>query len=149
MRDIAVIVFLLGCIALALRTPWHGVIALSVFGYLNPHTYAWGFSRTLPSYTILFVAVAISFLINGKDRQPLPRDWRIPTFYLLWGWFLVTTLDAVVPAVAWPKLIEVSKIYLPLVFTLLLIDDRHKLLYLIIAIALSFALVAVKGGIFA
>jgi putative inorganic carbon (hco3(-)) transporter len=149
MRDIAVIILLLGSIALALRTPWHGVLALSMFGYLNPHTYAWGFSRTLPSYTILFIAVALSFLMHGKDRQPLPRDWRIPTFYLLWGWFLITTFDAVVPAVAWPKLIEVSKIYLPLIFTLLLINDRNKLYYLIIAIAASFAVVAVKGGIFA
>jgi putative inorganic carbon (hco3(-)) transporter len=149
MRDIAIILFLLGCIALAFRTPWLGVIGLAVFGYLNPHTYAWGFSRTLPVYLTLFLVVALSYLTKGKDSQPIPRDWRIPAFYGLWVYFLLTTLDAVVPAAAWPKLIEVSKIYLPLIFTLLLINNRQKLYYLIITIAACFGLVAVKGGIFA
>jgi probable O-glycosylation ligase (exosortase A-associated) len=139
----------LGSIALALRKPWLGVLGLAVFGYLNPHRFAWGFSTTLPVYLSLFMAVAISFLIQAKEAQPIPKDWRVPTFYLLWGYFLLTTMDAVVPAAAWPKLIETSKIYLPLIFTLLLITDRQKLFYLVITIASSFALIAVKGGIFA
>jgi len=149
MRDIAVLILLMGTVVLAFRAPWYGVLALAVFGYLNPHTYAWGFSTTLPVYQVLFIAVAVSFLINGKDRQPIPRDWRIPIFYLLWIWFVVTTLDAINPATAMPMLIKVSKIYLPLIFTLLLINTREKLFYLIIAIAASFGLIAVKGGIFA
>jgi hypothetical protein len=81
MRDIAVMLMLLGSIALALRRPWLGVLALAVFGYMNPHRYAWGFSTEFPVYTVLFVAVAISFLINGRDRQPIPNDWRVATFY--------------------------------------------------------------------
>jgi len=149
MRDIAVLILLMGAVVLAFRAPWYGVLALAVFGYLNPHTYAWGFSTTLPVYQVLFIAVAVSFLVNGKDRQPIPRDWRIPVFYLLWFYFVVTTLDAINPATAMPMLIKVSKIYLPLIFTLLLINTREKLYYLIIAIAVSFGLIAVKGGIFA
>ncbi len=149
MRDIAVMLMLLGSIALALRRPWLGVLALAVFGYMNPHRYAWGFSTEFPVYTVLFVAVAISFLINGRDRQPIPNDWRVATFYLLWAWFGVTTLDAINPAAALPMLEKVSKIYLPLILTLLLINTREKLFYLVAAIAASFGLIAVKGGIFA
>lgn len=149
MRDIAVVILALGGILLALRAPWHGVLVLAFFGYMNPHTYAWGFSRTLPIYLVLFIVVAISYFINRKDKQPIPNDWRIPTFYLLWFWFFVTTLDAINIAAAWPKLEEVSKIYLPLIFTLLLINTRQKLFYLIAVIAGSFGLIAVKGGIFA
>jgi probable O-glycosylation ligase (exosortase A-associated) len=149
MRDIAVIAFLIGCIVFAFRAPWLGVLGLAVFSYLGPHTYAWGFSTTFPSYLVLFLAVTISFLLTGKDRQPLPRDWRVAVFYLLWFHLFITTLDAVLPALAWPKLIETSKIYLPLIFTLLLINSRQKLFYLIATIAGSFGLIAVKGGIFA
>jgi probable O-glycosylation ligase (exosortase A-associated) len=149
MRDIVVMLMLLGAIALALRRPWLGVLALAVFGYMNPHRYAWGFSTEFPVYTVLFVAVAIAFLINGKDRQPIPSDWRVPTFYLLWAWFGVTTLDAINTSAAVPMLEKVSKIYLPLIFTLLLINTREKLFYLVGAIAVSFGLIAVKGGFFA
>ena len=53
------------------------------------------------------------------------------------------------PRAAWPKLIEVSKIYLPFILTLMLIDTREKLYYLIITIAGSIGLIAVKGGIWA
>ncbi len=135
MRDIAVLMMLFGGIALAFRAPWLGVLALAVFGYLNPHRYAWGFSTTLPVYTALFLAVGLSFIFNKEDSQRVPRDWRIPVFYLFWAYLVVTTIDAIAPTVAWPKLIETSKIYLPLFFTLVLINSREKLRYLIITIA--------------
>ena len=148
MRDIAVFAFLVGCIGATIWRPWLGVLSLAVFSYLNPHTYAWGFIRYYPVYQILVLVVLIATLAT-KDRQPIPRDWRIYVFYILWFYFLLTTLNAMVPGAAWPKLIEVSKIYLPLVLTLLLIDTREKLYYLLITIAGSFGLIAVKGGIWA
>ncbi len=148
MRDIAVLAFLIGCIGVTLWRPWLGVLCLAVFSYLNPHTYAWGFITTFPVYQIL-VIFAFLALLTAKDRQPIPKDWRIYAFYMLWFYFLLTTLNALVPWAAWPKLIEVSKIYVPLILTLLLINTREKLYYLIITIAGSFGLVAVKGGIWA
>jgi probable O-glycosylation ligase (exosortase A-associated) len=149
MRDIAVLLFLVACISLIIRVPWTGVLVMAVFSYLSPHRYAWGFMSEFPVYLIAFLGFLFVFLIKGhKDRQPLPRDWRIPAFFMLWAWFLVTTIDALSPS-AWVKLEEVSKIYLPLIFTLWLINSRKKLLYLNIAIAVSFGLIAVKGGVWA
>jgi len=148
MRDIAVFAFLVGCIGITLWRPWLGVLCLAVFSYLNPHKYAWGFTTTFPVYLVMFIVAFFAMLISS-DRQAIPRDWRIKVFYALWFYFLLTTLTALVPWAAWPKLIEVSKIYLPLILTLLLINTREKLYYLIITITVSFGLVAVKGGIWA
>ncbi len=148
MRDIAVIIILFACIVYAWKSAWYGVLGLAVFSYLNPHTYAWGFSRTLPCYQILLMVVLVSFL-KEKSKQRFPNDWRVISFYFLWFFFLLTTLNALVPDAAWEKLIEVSKIYAPFIFTLLLINSRKKLYYLIITIAVSFGIVAVKGGIWA
>jgi probable O-glycosylation ligase (exosortase A-associated) len=148
MRDIAVFAFLLGCIGATLWRPWLGVLCLSVFSYLNPHVYAFGFIRSFPVYQVLFI-VAFFAMLKSEDRQAIPKDWRVYVFYMLWFYFLLTTLNAMVPSAAWPKLIEVSKIYLPLILTLLLIDTREKLYYLIITIAGSIGLIAVKGGIWA
>ncbi len=148
MRDILVVIMLFTAVVYAWKSAWLGVLGLAVFSYLNPHTFAWGFSRTLPCYQILLIVVFVSFL-KDKDRQPLPNDWRVKVFYILWFYFLITTLNALVPEFAWPKLIEVSKIYVPFILTLLVINTRKKLYYLIITIAVSIGIIAFKGGIFA
>ena len=150
MRDIAVFIILIAAIALTLKRAWIGVLVLAVYSYLNPHAYAWGISKTFPHYQVLVIlAFFMLFTSSKEDRQPLPSDWRIPTFYILWFYFLLTTINAVVPWAAWPKLLEVSKIYLPFLLTLLLINSRAKLFYLIATITASFALIGVKGGIWA
>jgi probable O-glycosylation ligase (exosortase A-associated) len=150
MRDIAVIIMLVAGIMAAFRAPWLGVLALAVFTYLYPQGFAWGFAHSLPVYQILFIAFLLAFLSKGvQQRQPLPKDWRVPLFFFLWAYYLVTTMDAIFPTAAWAKFVEMAKIYLPLVFTLWLIDSREKLFYLIAAIAGSIALIAVKGGLFA
>ncbi|MEZ0148387.1 MAG: putative O-glycosylation ligase, exosortase A system-associated [Candidatus Reddybacter sp.] len=148
MRDIVVLIFTLICIGAAYYKPWYGVLVLAIFSYLNPHAFAWGPVRSLPLYQILFLVVVASTLMT-KDRQSLPKDWRIPMFFLLWFYFLITTTQAYYPALAWERLLVVSKIFIPLIFCLILINTREKLLYLIITIACSIGVVAVKGGIFA
>ena len=148
MRDIVVLLFLVACIIAAIRKPWWGVLALAVFSYLNPHAYAWGFVRTLPVYFVLFLVVVFA-TFTTKDRQPLPKDWRIPLFIMLWGFFIVTTPLALLEDAAWAKLWIVSKTFLPFIFTLILINTREKLFWLVATIAGSIGLVGAKGGLFA
>ena len=54
MRDVVALLFVIGCIVAAFRRPWVGVLALAAFSYMNPHSYAWGFMRSMPVYLILF-----------------------------------------------------------------------------------------------
>ncbi|WP_020160643.1 MULTISPECIES: putative O-glycosylation ligase, exosortase A system-associated [Methylobacter] len=148
MRDIVVLIFLTGCIVAALKKPWWGVLSLAIFSYLNPHAYAWGFVRSLPVYYVLFLVVSVSAFLT-KDKQPLPRDWRIPVFLMLWFYYIISSWQAYLPDIAWSRFWVITKIYLPFIFTLILINTRQKLYYLIVTIGASIALVAVKGGIFA
>jgi probable O-glycosylation ligase (exosortase A-associated) len=147
-RDIAVLIFLAGCIIAALKQPWWGVLSLAVFSYLNPHAYAWGFVRTLPVYYVLFLVVAFR-TFGTKDKQAIPKDWRVWFFVMLWVYFAITSTQAYFPDVAWHKFWFVTKIYIPFYFTLVLINTRHKLYCLIVTIGASIGIVAVKGGIFA
>jgi probable O-glycosylation ligase (exosortase A-associated) len=148
MRDFAVLVFIIACIMAIFYRSWYGVLSLAVFSYLNPHAFAWGFVRTLPAYHVLFLVV-LFVTIFTKDKQPLPKDWRIPAFILLWIYFCITTTQAYAQDYAWDKLWVVTKIYLPFYFTLVLVNTRHKLFYLIATITASFGVLAVKGGVFA
>ena len=148
MRDFVVLIFLIACIIAAWKKPWWGVLSLAIFSYLNPHAYAWGFVRTLPVYYALFLVVALR-AFTSKDKQSLPKDWRIYIFVMLWIGFAITSTQAYYPDIAWQKFWLVTKIYLPFYFTLVLINTKHKLYCLIITIAASIGVVAVKGGIFA
>ncbi|MGD7036999.1 putative O-glycosylation ligase, exosortase A system-associated [Methylotuvimicrobium buryatense] len=147
MRDIVVLIFLICCILAAIKKPWWGVLSLAIFSYLNPHAYAWGFVRSLPVYYVLFLVVAFR-TFTTKDRQSVPSDWRVIFFVLLWLYFGFTSTQAYAPFV-WQEYWNITKIYLPFIFTLILINTREKLYYLIITIGLSIGVVAVKGGIWA
>ncbi|WP_446811874.1 putative O-glycosylation ligase, exosortase A system-associated [Methylomonas sp. 2BW1-5-20] len=148
MRDIVVFIFLLACIVAAIKKPWWGVLSLAVFSYLNPHAYAWGFVRSLPVYYVLFLVVAFGTMWT-KDKQPIPKDWRITTFIMLWFYFAFTTTQAPLFDISLSKFWLICKIFLPFYFTWVLINTREKLYYLISTIGASIGVVAVKGGIFA
>jgi putative inorganic carbon (HCO3(-)) transporter len=141
---------LVAFILLAFKKPWYGVIGLTVFDYLNPHRYCWGFMYSLPAYQMLLAVVFARYVFSDRrEKQPIPSDWRIPTFYFLWVWFGFTTIFAMMPGPALDKLIEVSKVYVPLILTLTLITDRQKLFALLCAMAGGIGLIAFKSGIWA
>jgi probable O-glycosylation ligase (exosortase A-associated) len=148
MRDLAVLAIVVACVGLAFYRPWLGVLALAVFAYLQPQSYASGLMREFPAYKLLFIAVVVAMVIS-KQWRPLPLDWRLFGLLVLWAYFLFTTYNAKVEWAAWPRFAEVAKIFLSLGLTLLLIDTRQKLFFLIVAIAVSFALVTIKGGYWA
>ena len=148
MRDYVVLIFLAVCIYAALKKPWLGVLSLAVFSYLNPHAYAWGFVRSLPVYYVLFLVVAFR-TFTAKDKDSIPKDWRITVFILLWIYFAITSTQAYFPDIAWQRFWFITKIYLPFFFTLVLINTRFKLYCLVVTIAASIGIVAVKGGLFA
>ena len=148
MRDYVVLIFLAGCIYAALKKPWLGVLSLAIFSYLNPHAYAWGFVRSLPVYYVLFIVVAFRTFI-AKDKDSIPKDWRINVFVILWFYFAITSTQAYFPDIAWQRFWFITKIYLPFFFTLVLINTRFKLYCLVVTIAASIGIVAVKGGLFA
>lgn len=150
MRDLAVVLFMIGAAVYALYKPWTGVLSLAVLSYLNPHRYAFGFSMSMPVYLVVFSATMIGIFFNGRDRQPFPFTRETFLFLALIGWFTVTTFfGADFPEDARQQWIKVIKVYLSIFPTFWMINNRERLHWLIVAIALSFGLIGLKGGIFA
>lgn len=157
MRDLAILCIISGLCVVALLRPWLGVLALAVVGYMHPQGYALGIIKQLPAFEILVFCLLASILISPSTRSPaylkqrlsILRDWRLILLGLLWLDLLLTSAFSMVPVIAWPKFFEVSKVFIGLLFTLLLIDTRQKLFYLLVTIALSIALLAMKGGVWA
>ncbi|MFO1428938.1 MAG: putative O-glycosylation ligase, exosortase A system-associated [Candidatus Competibacteraceae bacterium] len=150
MRNLAIIGILVALLLATLRRPWLGVLALAVVAYLPPAIYAVGSIRAFPVYTVLSCEVALAILFHRNEWQWPPHDWRLTVLLLLWGYFLFTTwYAAIYPPAAWRKFWEVSIGLGSLVLTLVLINSREKLFYLLVTIATCIALVTVKGGLWA
>lgn len=156
LRDIAVASILLSFAGLALMRPWLGVLGLAVLSFLHPHAYTPGFMNQFPAYSSLFAVVVVGATLafaRGRLSYLNPhlilRDWRVYALSGLWLWFAVTSHFALAPGDAWAKFNEVARILPPLALALLLIDERRKLHALIVTVALSIMLVALKGGYWA
>lgn len=153
MRDLAVLLTAVGLVVLALARPWLGVLALTVVGYARPQSYAAGFMAGAPLSKVLFVATVVGAAValwQGRLRLARPPvDWRLLALAALWAWFLFTTWQSPLPWAAWPRLAEVTKVFLILALTVVLIDTREKLRCLLVAVAASIALVMLKGGYWA
>lgn len=145
MRDLGVLLSLLSLAGLALWRPWLGVLGLVFFGYLQPHSYTNGFMSDFPVYRTLFAATVVGALFT-RDRRLPPGDWRVFVLLALWLTFFISTKFAGLPFLAWPKLLQVSMVLASTFLIPILINTREKLFWLITAMALSFALVAFKGG---
>ena len=152
MRDISILIMLLALAGMAWREPWMGLLGLAVLNIVHPQGAGNGEAGVLPAYSVLLSITFTSALyawLRGRLELVFFWDWRFPVLLLLLLQFFLTTWLGINPWAAWPKLVEVGKMFIPLILIGLLIDSREKLRLLLVVMAGSVALVAVKGGFWA
>jgi probable O-glycosylation ligase (exosortase A-associated) len=148
MRDIVLTLLILGILPVAVVRPWIGILAWVWFGLMNPHTLTWGFAREIP-FAMLIAIFTLIGVLASRERKALPRNFQVTLLILLWLVFVASTIFAVVPDRAWDQLSKVSKILLFVFLSLIFFQDKRRLRYLLLTIALSIGFYGVKGGIFA
>ena len=143
---IALTAFVLAMLPICLAHPWIGMLMWAWLGYMNPHRLTWHFSHEMP-YAIMVAVATLVGLLFTKDRKPIP--WVRETYLLsaLWLLFTVSTVFALYPGEAWGRLYFVSKILLFTYVPLLLLQDRKRLKWFLLVIALSIGFYGLKGGI--
>lgn len=169
MSDIPILLMVLSLAIATWLRPWIGVLALIIVETLPPQGFATGFMREFPAYALLFALLLTRLGVGGVTglarqwRAPadglarwlpprviaLAKDWQVWVLLLLWVDFLLTTWFAKDPWAAWPQFWVVTKVMVPVLFTLLLIDSREKLIAMLVVLALSVAAATLKGGYWA
>ena len=157
MRDLILIMLFSGMTYIVWQQASTGILALAAVGYLHPQGYAFAGMQNFPAYSYFFLLTLLSFSRSKEWRSQLwlkqqlnwLYDWRIILLLLLWLQFIWSSSQSLMPEYAWARWTEVSKMFLGLLLTLLLIDQPKKLLMLIVTIALAISLVAFKGGYWA
>jgi probable O-glycosylation ligase (exosortase A-associated) len=147
MRDILVTAIVFGAIPFIFKRPWIGILLWSWLGYMNPHRLTWGFASTFPFAFITAIVVIAAFVFSREKKEMV---WTRETVVLLMfiGWMLFTTFFALYPDLAWVQWDKVWKIQLMVFLTVMLIQNRQQLHWLVWVIAASIGYYGVKGGIF-
>lgn len=147
MRDIALSLFVLGLIPFMLMRPYIGLLVWTWFDYMNPHRLTYGFAYSFPWVELVAIVTLIGLLIS-KERKSVAKSAICILFivFLLWTGF--TTIFAAVPDSAWDKWAQFAKTLVMVFVTLMLVNNRQRMHWLVWVIVISLAFYGLKGGIF-
>ncbi|WP_235578694.1 putative O-glycosylation ligase, exosortase A system-associated [Rhodanobacter sp. Root627] len=147
MRDIVLALFIFGTLPYILARPYVGLLVWSWIGYMNPHRLCYGFAISFPWVQLVAIVTLLSFLFS-KERKSVP--WSTTSLllaaFLLWTG--LTTVFAVVPDSAWAAWLEFAKILAMVFITLVLVNSRERMHWLVWTIAVSLGYYGFRGGIF-
>lgn len=144
-RDLILVVIILGSIPFAFLKPHIGIYLWYWVGLMNPHRFTWGFMYHFP-VALSVGAATIAGSLFVRRRAPLLQSPEIVLLFVLTALFTVNTVFALFP-MAWAEWEKVMKVLVMTYFTVMLIDTRSKLRMLLIVVVLSIGLMAAKGAI--
>jgi putative inorganic carbon (HCO3(-)) transporter len=147
MRDLLIIgIVVLGCLA-ALRRPWIGVMLWTWLSLMNPHRYSFGLAYEAPLAAMAAGATLLGLLATKDKGSPFkgkPVVWLAA--FVLWftaSWLM--GLDFQGDYEQWKKIIKIF--FMTFVGLALLRTKQHVIAFAWV-VALSLALLGIKGGIF-
>ena len=147
MRDVALTLVIFGTLPFILWRPHIGVLVWTWIGFMNPHRLTWGFAYDMPFAMIVALVTLLSLLMS---REPKKIPWTRESIVLLvfLAWILLTTIQAMYPALAWPHFNQIWKIQLMVFVTMMLMQSKERINQLVWVIAMSIGFYGIKGGIF-
>lgn len=147
MRDVVLALFIFGTIPFILQSPYVGLLVWSWIGYMNPHRLTFGFAYSFP-WVYLIAVVTLVSLAFSKESKRIPKSSVSILLFAFLAWTAITTVFAVNPASAWEKLNEFAKVLAMVFVTLMLVNTRERLHWLVWVIVVSLGFYGLKGGVF-
>src|SRR5712691_9625658 len=95
MRGYLVLAILAVGLPFAFRAPYLGILLWCWVSYANPHQYTW-WLNSLPIAMIVGGVTLVGMVVSGQTRR-IPWTRETVLLALLWVWYSVTTLFALVP----------------------------------------------------
>ena len=147
MRDVVLTVFILGLLPFVFKHAYIGALMWAWISLMAPHRLTFGFAYAMPWAAIIAGTTLLAFMFS-KDRRPPPRGAITVLLFLFFAWMTFTSFFAMGSSEAiWDTWLQLFKIFLMLLVTLMLIRGRKQIDYLVWVLALSVGFYGVKGGI--
>ena len=147
MRDLLIALIVFGSIPFILLRPYLGLLMWSWLGYMNPYRLAYGFAYSFP-WVQLIAIVTLASLIFSKESKKVPVSPISVLLFLFLAWTGVTSFFAVDSASAWIVWQEFAKIQIMVFVTLMLVNTRQRMHWLVWIIVISIGFYGLKGGMF-
>ncbi len=147
MRDLLIVLFVLGVLPAALRHTYVAVNLWTWISIMNPHRLAYGFAVEFPFAAVAAVAALISLLIT-KDHLKLPKEKAVILLILFVVWMCITTAAAYYPGESFIQLKKVLKIQLMTLIALAAIKERRHIELFVWVNVISIGFYGLKGGFF-
>jgi probable O-glycosylation ligase (exosortase A-associated) len=147
MRDIILVLAILGGLGVTLRYPFAGVLLWTWFTCQNPHQEAFGFARSLP-LNLIIVAVTVVAMLFSKERKWPQMNLTFGLLLAFLVWMTVASFFAVNPAFSWPFWDRTWRVLVLALLVGALATNKVRIHAIIWVIAASLMYFGVKGGIF-
>ena len=123
MRDLIIVIGLVGLIPLILRRPHIGVLVWTWIAILNPHREAFGFSSHLRPNLLIVLVTLISFVLSSERKQ-WPGGKVALTFIVFILWTTLTSALSPDPETAFQFYMDfVVKMAIHMVILLVVINS--------------------------
>lgn len=147
MRDYVLAAFILGALPFIFWRPWIGVLLWTWIGLMVPHKLTWGFALDF-QFALIVGVITFAAVVFSREPKRFPVCAVTITLLIFIFWQLVTTVFAIYPGPAWDQLDQILKIQAGVLLTLVVMQDKQRIIWLVRVIALSIAFYGVKGGLF-
>jgi len=147
MRDIVLALFIFGTIPFILQRPFLGLLVWGWLGYMNPHRLTYGFAYSFPWVMLIAVITLVSLAIS-RERKRIPLSAFSVFLFLFLACTAIATIYAADPPSATDKLEAFAKTLLMVYVTLMLVNDRRRMDWLVWMIVVSIGFYGLKGGVF-
>ncbi len=147
MRDLLLIVILLGTLPFAFKHTYVAVLLWTWVSIMNPHKLAYGFANDAP-FALVAAVTALVSLIATKDKLKLPKETPVTVLILFVIWMAITTAASFYPDESFMQLKKVIKIQLMTLVALAALQERRHIELFIWVNVLSIGFYGLKGGVF-
>ena len=148
MRDYLLISIGIICSIIALPRPVFGLLFFICLGFSNPQSMVWTIGRTIPLSLFVGIGTILGFIF-GTEPKKFPGQREAFLLLILWGVFGLSTIFAIYPEAALERFVHVSKIFLMVFLSFIMINNKRRLHLLIRVISFSIGYLGIKGGLWA
>ncbi len=147
MRDIALLLFFLGCVPFMLRSPAIGIVVWVWLSVMNPHRLSFGFAYDL-QFAMATAVITFIALVVTKEERRLTLTPPVVALALFMLWMCVTSLFPYHEGAGFAMWSRVMKILLMTFVAVAVIHSKKQIHWVVWAIVVSLAFYGAKGGLF-
>lgn len=147
MRDIVIFGIIFGLLPFVFKRPALGALLFTWVSLMNPHRLAYGAAYNF-QFAAVIAAVTILSMVISKEPKRFPVTPVTITLLLFYAWMNITSPFALEPDLVWREWDRVTKTFLMVAITLMVINTEKNIKLFTWVVALSLGLYGLKGGIF-